>query len=239
MSTSPVGEMTLPRDARHPGALAPADPQPWDPQPNETGRAYATFEIYRNMGPGRSIGRVIQATGRAISTVKEWSRHHNWVYRAASWDAEQRRLTGEQRDKARRDAVDREGRVASLIIAQALKHIAAPETLNGRKLTEQERREWKPKPEAIRMATYALRYASEVERLALGLPTVITKSQQETEELIREAQAAQRATIAIVSEGLCEDTNCECCRRIRDRVGQALGYHARVDARLTPHIAGT
>lgn len=227
---------TMTRDTeRTPGVIAPTDAQPWDPQPGESARAYAAFEIYRDMGAGRSITKVAQFQNRGIAQLGEWSRQRSWVYRAACWDAEQRRLAAEDRTTKRKEAVDREGRVASLIIAQALKHIRPPEQdTTGRKLTEEERQAWKPKPDVLRMATYSLRYASEVERLALGLPTSITKNQQETEEAIREAQAAQRATIAIITEGLCEEPDCECCRRIRDRVGQAVGYHARVDARLTP-----
>jgi hypothetical protein len=227
---------TMTRGAeRYPGSITPADPQPWDPQPGETARAYEAFELYRDMGPSRSLTRASQAVGKSTHQMSMWSARHSWVYRAASWDAEQRRLKQEDRAVARKEAVDREGRVASLIIAQALKHIRPPEKdTTGRKLTEEERQAWKPKPDVLRMATYSLRYASEVERLALGLPTSITKNQQETEEAIREAQAAQRATIAIITEGLCEEPDCECCRRIRDRVGQAVGYHARVEARLTP-----
>ena len=82
------------------------------------------------------------------------------------------------------------------------------------------------------MAAYAVRYGTEIERLALGLPTAITRTQADTEEMLKRAQEAQRATLSVITEGLCEDPTCECCQRIRGRIKQAIEYWMRVEQQM-------
>jgi hypothetical protein len=41
--------------------------QPWDQQPDEPGRCYARFLLFRNMGPSRSV----EAAYRLVARAKE------------------------------------------------------------------------------------------------------------------------------------------------------------------------
>lgn len=214
-------------------------PAVWEKMGHETPRAYEAFEVYRDMGVSRSIAKAAQYLSKAIATLSAWSQRYNWVYRVSVWDAEQRRLLSEEKEAKRKAAVNKEGELAGAVLAQVARHLTPPKFHNDgvTELTPEERRAWKAKPEIVRMATYALRYGSEIERLALGLPTVITRNMQEQEQMVRDGLEAQRVVMSIIAEGLCEEPDCDCCRRIRDRLAQASDYQSRVQRQLTPTTA--
>ncbi len=70
------------------------DRQPWERQPEETDRAWAAFQIYRNLPPSeRSYGAAFRKTYHKPASYQapQWYRawatnHHNWKGRAEAWD---------------------------------------------------------------------------------------------------------------------------------------------------------
>lgn len=78
---------------------------PWDRRPHETDRAYQAFTTYRDLGPTRSVRKVLeQHTTTNRTQACRWSRTFDWVDRASSYD----------------DWLDREQRLASV---EALKQM--------------------------------------------------------------------------------------------------------------------
>jgi hypothetical protein len=84
------------------GGVTVADVQPlepWERQPEETGPAWAAFQIYRDLGPERSIV-LTRKTMKADADVKgeggtlakengklqKWALKYNWVARALAFD---------------------------------------------------------------------------------------------------------------------------------------------------------
>jgi hypothetical protein len=65
--------------------------------PNESSKAYAAYEVYRELGAERSIEKVSQKHTKSIPLLKSWSSKYQWVARAAEWDREQERLREEAR----------------------------------------------------------------------------------------------------------------------------------------------
>lgn len=68
------------------------EPELWERQPNESAQAFEAFATYRDMGVNRSIRKAAQHLNKAVTTLAEWSTKHEWVKRAAAWDAEQDRI---------------------------------------------------------------------------------------------------------------------------------------------------
>jgi hypothetical protein len=62
-------------------------PEPWDRRGNETTQAFEAFASYRDMGVHRSNARVGQALGKSTTLMDRWSTRHEWVHRAATFDA--------------------------------------------------------------------------------------------------------------------------------------------------------
>lgn len=75
-------------------------PNPWDRQPKETTQAYEAFDLYRHMGPERSVIKVAQKCGKYRSQIGRWSSKWSWVDRAAAWD--------QHLDKQAQKALERE-----------------------------------------------------------------------------------------------------------------------------------
>ena len=68
------------------------EPELWERQPKESAPAFEAFAMYRDMGVNRSIRKAAQNLNKAVTTLAEWSSKHEWVKRAAAWDAEQDRI---------------------------------------------------------------------------------------------------------------------------------------------------
>lgn len=64
----------------------------WMQRDNESSKAYAAFCVYRDLGPDRSLDKVVQKLAKSVQLFKRWSSQHNWVERARAWDEEQDRL---------------------------------------------------------------------------------------------------------------------------------------------------
>lgn len=65
--------------------------------PTESTKAYAAYELYREFGVERSLGKIAQKYNKSIATLGRWSGQYQWVARAAEWDREQERIREEAR----------------------------------------------------------------------------------------------------------------------------------------------
>ena len=74
--------------------------RPWDQQEGESARAFAAFSVYFTLGPARSLAKTSQNHTKTIPTLKEWSVKHDWVRRAAAYDAHQARLVQREAEAA-------------------------------------------------------------------------------------------------------------------------------------------
>ena len=61
--------------------------QSWERQEGDTKLSFAAFAIYRDMGVERSTAKVGKQLGKSWELIQRWSRLHNWVQRAADYDA--------------------------------------------------------------------------------------------------------------------------------------------------------
>lgn len=78
--------------------------KPWERQPKESSRVYRYFEVYRDLGPQRSLEKVHQTFAKSsprisLRRLKTLSTRYNWVERARAWDDYQSRLLAEQRTR--------------------------------------------------------------------------------------------------------------------------------------------
>ncbi len=63
--------------------------QSWDKWPDETDLAYSYFVSYMEMGPERSLSKVVQKHNKKAhykTQLGKWSAKHNWVERASEYD---------------------------------------------------------------------------------------------------------------------------------------------------------
>jgi hypothetical protein len=73
-------------------------PHIWEQREKESGKAYAAFLLYRDLGRGsRSIEQAVQihrkATGKGLEkNWEKWSARHEWVKRCKAWDMYQQSL---------------------------------------------------------------------------------------------------------------------------------------------------
>lgn len=90
----------------------------WKSEPKESSKAFAAFEVYRDLGPSRSLreaARIFYGEDKEhhLSQLKKWSRKFDWVERARSFDdwltmhrqsAVEEHLAARAEDHGRREA---------------------------------------------------------------------------------------------------------------------------------------
>jgi hypothetical protein len=150
-----------------------ADPEPWQRQPGESSRAFAAFQIYRDLPPReRSVFAVAERLSYRISEARRksrrppgklriWCSRWRWVARARAWDEELDRCQRETQQQARRDMAERHARAAVAVLHRALKRL---ETLDPETLSPGDVIRW-------------LETAVKIERLGRGEPTESVRSE--------------------------------------------------------------
>lgn len=78
----------------------------WERQDGESAQAYRAFQAFRDAGPGRSLDATRMDVKLSIQMIKRWSGKHDWLSRAAAYDAhlEKVRLKERERREKRRAA---------------------------------------------------------------------------------------------------------------------------------------
>ncbi len=137
----------------------------WERLKGESSKAYAHFCLYRDLGPERSLRKLIE-DGKA--TVKQrrlehWSAHNRWVDRAQAYDDELERQLRAKNEKARKEMAERHARLA----------------LAGQNILVQQLNAWSQAPPQLSPSEAArwLDVLVKIERLARGEPTEIGKTE--------------------------------------------------------------
>lgn len=94
--------------------------KPWERQKGESTQAFEAFSIYLEMGAERSLRAVTQKLLKSYTLIGRWSRTHNWVERAAAYDAELNRQAYAAAAKRARKMADRHIRTALKMQEKAL-----------------------------------------------------------------------------------------------------------------------
>jgi hypothetical protein len=91
---------------------------PGDRLPGETPPAFEAWCCYRDMGPGRSLVKVSQRSGKHRTLLERWSRRWSWVERAKAWDDELDRIGREHSAAAVRRMADDHAQLAAAMLAK-------------------------------------------------------------------------------------------------------------------------
>ena len=175
---------------------------PWEPMEGESSRAFGAFEIYRQLGPARTVeeawrkywsrpGTRRRRTGktsppRVMPYFSRWAVKWRWRERALGWDEEQasierdQRLDRELQEKARqheeeiqqRQLWKEEARAARTFARRML--MRALQGIDGRELDDMTVREILPHVQRI---STLLEVGQRLERMALGEATDVTRQE--------------------------------------------------------------
>lgn len=130
-------------------------PEPWERRPRETEPAWAAFQTYRDLGPGRrSTAEVARQSGKHKSLIDRWCKRWAWVARCREHDAardQQLRQELAAAELATRLRHLKIGDVALNKVVERLAHLG-PQDLP---------------PSAV---AHLIRSAAEIQRAALDLP---------------------------------------------------------------------
>lgn len=89
--------------------------RPWEQQEGETPRAFGGFQVYKDLGPSRSLNATAESlfgkkkAKTQLRTVSRWSSQWRWVDRARAWD----RFATRQQNQANLKERRRQGREAA------------------------------------------------------------------------------------------------------------------------------
>jgi hypothetical protein len=97
----------------------------WERQPGESDKAWRGFQLYRDLGPERSLRAVAEALygerwKYGKRTVEKWSSRHDWVDRVRALEARDEMVRREAIESYWRERADdfaaREARIAELVL---------------------------------------------------------------------------------------------------------------------------
>lgn len=190
--------------------LEPYEPDPWERQPDEPDRAFASFVAYRDQPSGtRTVANAAKSRGRSTSTLWEMAQKWKWRERVVAWDMENDRVARRQREEAQAAANQR--------------HAAAGGTAVGKALTRLVGRGEEGEPGFIPALDEAdldaqdvarlLRVGVAVERLALGLATSLTGHENSIPK--QEAQRVYAVQAEVALDMLPEDQHEVYLARVR------------------------
>jgi hypothetical protein len=96
----------------------------WEKRDDETGKAFESFCIYRDMLPSkRSLEKTCQQLGKTWesyhTSISIWSSQHNWVKRAAAWDKYRDQQTETERLETWKEFNRNTERFAQALLAKA------------------------------------------------------------------------------------------------------------------------
>ena len=177
--------------------------QPWDMHEEETGKAHTAFTDYLELGEGRSLSKLAEMYAKSkpyVNQLKRWSRQHNWVARAAAWDAH---IAAEARQRTERTLIERRVEVQEREWEMSEALLKRAEEINKLPLTQRVLTDTQTSPDGKTITNYytiepvranardaarLLEGASKLARLSTGLETdrikIETEVQSEIETLL-------------------------------------------------------
>lgn len=180
----------------------------------ETKPAYEAFCVYYQTPKAeRSINKTAEKIGKHRTQLTTWSSMFSWIVRARAWDdkleneqarAQQHAIALEQdtQKQQQREAQDDSLKAARALKREALRVLAAEQAKakvgpNGKTAGD-------PDAKNIALAGQALEKASQMERIALGLPTDISRTDITLRETVAAALESQRLLRDLITEDLCD-----------------------------------
>lgn len=135
----------------------------WERLTRESTKAYAHFVLYRDMGPERSLRKMLSdaRTTSKLRQLQVWSSRWRWVERVQAYDDELDRQLRAKNEQARKEMADRHAKMAVLgqgTVLEAFRRIK-PENLTA--------------SQAVQWFDTLVK----IERLSRGEPTEIQKSE--------------------------------------------------------------
>lgn len=216
-----------------------APPSPWEQQPGETLGNYIDFTAYRDMGRTRSLRDLAPLVDKSVPYLGRVSKQRNWVARARAFDDEQVRL-GEERTREeeraaradlaakaqtrRNEAIERQYDTATALLTIARRLMTPPKELRDQVKATGDASlldAWVPNADNMRAATAAMDKAIHHQRLAMGLPTDVTRQDVVLRQQVIEAADVQDTVIRLIEEFVCDDCKAVLLphlRRVRERV---------------------
>jgi hypothetical protein len=173
---------------------------PWDPTEGESAKAYAAFELYRRLGPERTVAEAWRqyctrpgtrrghastfTVPRVMPYFSKWAVRWRWRERALAWDAEQaeierdQRLDRELQERAReheeeirqRQLMREEARAARALARRVL--LRTLQTVEAGQLDQMNVTDLLP---YLQKAATLLEVGQKLDRLYSGEPTDVTR----------------------------------------------------------------
>lgn len=131
--------------------------RPWNMRPDETAKAYQAFEVYRDMGAGRSTAKVGQVLGKSKDLMDRWSGRFDWVARAHAADEAAAAKRAEGAIESAADVLERQAKHAKVLQLRAMQKFAAVA----------------PEDMTVAEATRAWQVGAEAERKAMRIPDTL------------------------------------------------------------------
>ena len=95
---------------------------PWDRQPEESDTQWNAFQIYRDMGYGRTMKKVADKLGVSPATIYAYSRKNDWAERIQQWDVYEDRIYQAEKAQALKDM----GQEHAKLTQDSIKALMAP-----------------------------------------------------------------------------------------------------------------
>ena len=182
---------------------------PWEPMPGESARAFAAFELYRRLGPGRTVEEawrqywsrpgtrrdrsLTSMPPRVMPYFSEWAVRWGWRERALAWDAEQadierdQRLDRELQERAReheealrpRQLMREEARAARAVARRVL--LRTLHTVDAGQLDQMSVTDLLP---YLQKAATLLDVGQKLDRLCSGEPTDVMRLENDLHETV-------------------------------------------------------
>jgi hypothetical protein len=205
------------------------EPRPWERQEGESAKAFSAFEIYRRLGPARTIEEAWRqhwslsgarhagiAAPRAMPYFSEWAVQWRWQERALAWDddmaarardeeedRELERLRQEKEEELRqRQLMREEARAARTVGRRVLLR-----TLQGIDIGQLDQMNVPDLLPYLQKAATLLEVGQKLERLYSGEPTDVTRQETVSAETLA-------ALLAILQEFVPEERWGELAERL-------------------------
>lgn len=163
-------------------SLASPSQVAWERLPGETDLAFSAFQDYRDMGPARSVPKLTDM-GHSHSSVKKWQSRWAWIERARRFDEhmdrirQDRYITGIE-EMAHRHARDAAKTIKALMVPiDAL--VDALETHPEQLFEKLDGTDIRRIIDLAQKSARVLQPMMSAERTAKGLPTEITRKEEE------------------------------------------------------------
>lgn len=151
-------------------------------RPDETAKAYQAFEVYRDLGPDRSLERAGAVLAKTRQTLDIWARRFDWPARVRAFD-----------EYVASRAADKAVETAASIRARQAKHAQAMQLRAMQKFAVAG-----PEDMSVAEATRAFQVGAEVERKVMGIDEkviVLRRDEVEPEEAARLIEELRRLEV--------------------------------------------